>query len=160
MYGEPKPIPPKRVRAYSNRIEAANKGEVLCSSSDPNQPKDLVFEGAFNEGMKPNLITSHVVNDPGMHLVCLDIDMPAELIPSKTPGHFHLYIEHRMEWDKYVVLLRALADAGIIEKGYAEASINKGCTALRIPPYEEEFRRLKELKKLEQAKADDPTEIF
>lgn len=144
-----------RVKAYSARVEAANGGFAICSSSDPNQPKDLVFEGAFNEGMEANLVTSHAANDPGMHLVCLDIDMPAELLPSKTPGHFHLYIEHKMPWEKYVTLLRALAEAGIIEEGYANASIAKGCTALRLPRYEVEFEMLKQKYGL----PSDPTSV-
>ena len=47
-----------------------------------------------------HVITSH---DPttGMHRPILDIDLPAALIPSSTPGHYHLYIDKPMEWDRY-----------------------------------------------------------
>ncbi len=134
----------ERVKAYSQRVAMPNPDQKRGNYEDPNIDKDLVFEGAFNKGMEPNLVTSHAVNDPGMHLVALDIDMPAELLPSKTPGHFHLYIDHKMPWEKYVTLLRALAEAGIIEEGYANASIAKGCTALRLPRYDVEFERIKQ----------------
>ena len=71
----------------------------------------------------------------GMHRIVLDIDMDAALIPSTTPGHHHLIIDKVLPWDEYEKLLNALADAGIIQKGYAGASIAKGYTAIR-PPWE------------------------
>jgi hypothetical protein len=58
----------------------------------------------------------------GWHMPALDIDFPAALIPSSTYGHFHLYLNKRMPWWKYKRLLRALAQAGIIEWGYYRLS--------------------------------------
>lgn len=69
----------------------------------------------------------------GWHTVMLDIDHPTRLVPSTTPGHWHLYIDVAMPWWRYRKLLRALAMAGIIETGYARASIQRGFTSLRLP---------------------------
>lgn len=68
-----------------------------------------------------------------MHRPVLDIDFPAALVRSSTPGHSHLYLDLLMAWPKYLALLEALADAGIIEKGYLEASRQRGYSAARLP---------------------------
>ena len=84
------------------------------------------------------VITSRVEfpeNSPelNMHRPILDIDFPAQLIPSSTEGHFHLYLDKPMPWSTYKKLLRALAEAGIIEGGYARASEARKYTAVRLP---------------------------
>lgn len=76
-----------------------------------------------------NIITSEI--SPGLHAPVLDIDFAARLIPSSTPGHFHLYLDKAMTWDKYRKLLVALAEAGIIEQGWAGASITNGYSSIR-----------------------------
>lgn len=80
-----------------------------------------------------NVMTSKLRLKKDKHKVVLDIDLPAQLLPSSTPGHFHLLIDHEVPWDKYVNLLNALAEAGVIEEGYAGASIARGWTAVRLP---------------------------
>lgn len=67
------------------------------------------------------------------HRPVLDIDFPAKLVPSSTPGKFHLYLDKPMTWPVYEKLLTALADAGIIEPGYANASIDRMATFVRLP---------------------------
>lgn len=67
------------------------------------------------------------------HRPVLDLDFPARLVPSTTDGHYHLYLDKPMTWTVYVNLLRALAEAGIIERGYANASIQRGYSAVRTP---------------------------
>jgi hypothetical protein len=68
------------------------------------------------------------------HSPALDIDFAARLVPSSTPGHFHLYLDGlSMDWPTYARLLNALADAGVIERGYADASLRRGASFLRLP---------------------------
>lgn len=67
------------------------------------------------------------------HRPVLDLDMNAALIPSATPGHFHLYIDKLIPWRKYEQLLIALSDCGIIEPGYMQASIDRGYSSARLP---------------------------
>lgn len=69
----------------------------------------------------------------GFHKPVLDIDFPAALLPSSTTGHYHLYLDKEVPWDDYVELLTSLAKCGIIEQGYADVSIERGHTAVRLP---------------------------
>lgn len=81
-----------------------------------------------------NIFTSEVQYTGGTtHKLAIDLDLPAKLIPSSTEGHFHLIIDKAMPWEKYVNVLEALADAGIIEPGYCRASIARGFSSLRLP---------------------------
>lgn len=69
----------------------------------------------------------------GLHDLLIDVDLEAILVPSSTSGHFHLYAQLGCAWEDYVDFLRAAARIGLIEKGYAEASIARGATSLRLP---------------------------
>jgi hypothetical protein len=91
---------------------------------------------------KANTISSEVtgfVDFPGLpyvegrHTIMLDIDVPAILVPSTTKGHSHLYIDRHITWEQYEELLHALAKVGIIELGFAEVSIARKATFLRLP---------------------------
>lgn len=86
-----------------------------------------------------NVITSEVAATrdfpPHMqaHRLVIDLDVPAVLVPSSTPGHSHLYIDAPMNWAQYRKVLRALSEAGIVESGYVGASEARGYTAVRLP---------------------------
>lgn len=79
-----------------------------------------------------NLVSSATGNGD-WHLPVLDIDVPHRLVPSSTEGHSHLYFDVPVKWEDYVTLLEALANAGIVERGYVEASKAKGATMVRKP---------------------------
>lgn len=80
-----------------------------------------------------NLTGSSLRDLPGYHAPVLDIDFEAQLLPSKTPGHYHLYLDRPMQWSAYRKLLEALRDAQIIEEGYADASIHDKESFARVP---------------------------
>lgn len=82
-----------------------------------------------------NLISSEIADGEyaGQHTVAIDLDVPARLVPSSTPGHSHLYIDVPMTWDRYVAVLDALADAGVVQHGYVKASEIRKFTTLRLP---------------------------
>lgn len=68
------------------------------------------------------------------HVIVLDIDYPAHLVPSSTPGHSHLYVEiPPVSSARYFEFLRACADVGLISDGYAEASKRRGHSDVRLP---------------------------
>lgn len=69
----------------------------------------------------------------GLHAPVLDIDMPAFLVPSSTPGHSHLYIDRAMTWRQYKRLLKTMASVGVLEKGYVKASLARGHSDVRVP---------------------------
>lgn len=62
----------------------------------------------------------------------LDLDFPAELIASSTPGHYHLYLDKPISHAKWEALMVALAEAGIIEPGYANSSRSRGYNMVRL----------------------------
>lgn len=82
-----------------------------------------------------NLITSKSEDFPWgeYHRPILDIDFEAELVPSSTPGHYHLYLDKLMTWDVYLELLEALAKAGVIQWGFYDGAKLRGATSARLP---------------------------
>lgn len=80
-----------------------------------------------------NVSTSIREDAEDCHALLLDLDVPAWLVPSSTEGHSHLYVDVKIPTAKYYVLLDALADAGVIQQGYANSSKHRGGTALRLP---------------------------
>lgn len=83
-----------------------------------------------------NIVTSEVADSGcygGLHRPVLDIDFPCKLIPSSTPGHFHLYMDRELSWHQYKKLLTVLAEVGLIESGYLRASLERCYTAVRLP---------------------------
>ena len=80
-----------------------------------------------------NVSTSIREGADDTHALLLDLDIPAWLVPSSTKGHSHLYVDTKIPTATYFALLDALADADVIQRGYAEASKRRGGTALRLP---------------------------
>jgi hypothetical protein len=77
-----------------------------------------------------NLVSS--LCDDGLHRPALDLDLSAQLVPSSTEGHFHLYIDSPgLTWPAYRRLLEALCEAGIIDDGYLAACIMRQQSLLR-----------------------------
>lgn len=63
----------------------------------------------------------------------LPIDATLTLVPSTSPGHFHLYIEKELRWDDYLRLLKAFVKAGLVEKAYCRSAARRGMTMLVKP---------------------------
>lgn len=80
-----------------------------------------------------NLITSRVEGSVTRHKPVIDLDLPARLVPSSTPGHYHLYIDAEVSWEAYARLLKAFVEAGLVEKGYLGASLSRGFSSVRPP---------------------------
>lgn len=67
------------------------------------------------------------------HRPVLDLDFDAHLAPSTSADHHHLYLDKVLTWSDYVKLLNVLAEVGLIEPGYRDASIAREFTAVRLP---------------------------
>lgn len=78
-----------------------------------------------------NVVSSLLTN--GMHAPAIDLDVPVILLPSSTPGHFHLYIDHELDWADYQRLLGVLHDVGLVEDGFWRSALRRGTTLLRLP---------------------------
>lgn len=80
-----------------------------------------------------NIVTSESASERHAHCPVIDLDFPCVLVGSSTPGHFHLYMERRISWRAYRKVLKAMSDAGLVERGYYRASLARGFTAARLP---------------------------
>lgn len=138
LFLEP-PLEGQVLRVFAT--EEAKKASGESSGSYDNVAPENIVEGEID---KADLITSEVKypelkewykkpEEVKVHKPVLDIDFDAKLIPSTTEGHFHLYLDKEIPWNKYVKLLSVLAEVGIIEEGFAKASINRGYSAVRLP---------------------------
>lgn len=76
--------------------------------------------------------------EPPMHAPVIDLDFPCSLVESSTPGHFHLYLDRPVSWERYAALLKALRWAGLIEEGFYRLSIARGATFVRKPGVKKE----------------------
>lgn len=95
-----------------------------CPENDNRQPCSKA---------EANLISSEgtLFEEDEFHYPVIDLDIPCRLIPSSTPGHFHLYIDHPVPQDKYLAMIQAMADAGVVQQFYAEAAKLRGATFVR-----------------------------
>jgi hypothetical protein len=122
-----------------NRLFYHTKPEVLDSTdSAGGEGKSKSWEEALKTALEPitaqtppNLFGS--LCSDGKHRLAIDIDLPAQLWETSTPGHFHLIVDYPTDWEPYLKFLEAAAEYGLIQKGYLEASKVRGQTNLRLP---------------------------
>jgi hypothetical protein len=84
-------------------------------------------------GPMAQVFSSEVDGGKKMHTVAIDVDHHVAVRESSTPGHHHLFIDVEMSWREYRRLLRVLAEVGIIERGYYQASLWRKATHVRLP---------------------------
>lgn len=89
------------------------------------------------------------------HLPCIDFDgVPMRLVPSRTEGGFHLYIDKEITGAQYDALLHGLARSGLIERGIYDAYQERGFTMVRtIGTFEPHSRTIAEKRKEQKALA-------
>lgn len=117
----------------ARRLESGNAEFGKGSSGDVEFGKNPITKAPLTDA---NVVTSRVKrfdDEEPNHQVVLDIDMDAALIPSSTPGHYHLMIDKMLPWEDYHYLLKALASVGIIQKGYYESSKIRKASVIRTP---------------------------
>lgn len=132
------------LRAYKGMIfrgdpdsSDADPFRLASSTSNPNSHQDQVRESHRGTEVadlsEAQVLTSESLANPFLHKVLLDIDVPAMLIPSTTPGHSHLLIDVQVPWEKYVDMMDAMAEAGVLEVGFVKAARARGFSTLRMP---------------------------
>jgi hypothetical protein len=55
------------------------------------------------------------------------------VVPTSTPGHHHLYVDAPVTLAELLALMNRLVVVNVIERGYADASANRGAAHLRLP---------------------------
>jgi hypothetical protein len=127
---------------YSKHLEKEDKRTnnrrtpSLFDKSDLKVRTDYVSDAIEAEESGANLVSSELqildqFGGGARHAVAIDIDRPCLLIQSRTPGHYHLYIDTSIPWSKYLNLLEAMAQCQIIEHGYLSAAKTAKATFLR-----------------------------
>ncbi len=128
----------KGLRLYKVNTWGADSGN-MADGTDRERTTNIreadVLSSLVDSTDSNNVIDINDWNRPvRMHKLVIDIDHETTLIDSSTPGHHHLIVNHEIPEHKYFNLISALADAGIIEQGYATVSIDlRKETQVRLP---------------------------
>lgn len=139
----------KRTYWYSSDVDQGQSIQARGEGTPSTEAYDILEdreEVPFAEAnlvssmCKPATIVGDVVLDDAIHKPALDLDIDAQLVPRRTPGHHHLYINKELSWTQYSKLLDVLAECGIIEENYASVSKARGMTFLRKGPLKGEPR--------------------
>jgi len=132
-------------------------GHAFSRIEDLSQDSEgsLIYANEQAEPTEANLVTSRALDQeaggPGptwgrqVHRPLLDIDFEAALIPSSTPGHYHLYLDKPMSRQEYVELLKTLQRVGILQRGFVDSAIGSELgTTLRVPWAEKAVQEIKQ----------------
>lgn len=77
------------------------------------------------------LVSSKLPN--GNHMPVIDLDLPCTLVPSSTPGHFHLYVNQEMSFGQFLNMLQMMTDAGVVQPGFNRFTRERGQAFVRYP---------------------------
>lgn len=97
------------------------------------QPSDPVLAPPEEANLVGSAAGGMPESATALHLPTIDLDVPAYLIESSTPGHTHLYIDVSMTTKEYFLLLDVLADVRVVERKYVEWSKARGQSFVRRP---------------------------
>ena len=87
-----------------------------------------------NEADPNGTIFGSLLPDGKHHIPIFDLDMDCRLVPSRTPGHFHLYVNKPLTRVEYAGLLVGLQQAGLVQEGWARRiHTDDKQTYLRLP---------------------------
>lgn len=93
--------------------------------------------------IEADVVSSEVAGTYDQHIIVVDIDHPAHLVESTTPGHHHLYVEiPPVSTEAYFRWLDASAEIGLIEPGYVSAFKARGFSCVRLPWVSKTFGNL------------------
>jgi len=114
------PNPPHLGRSWVT-LEHRDTGTPPVVAEEYNQYGERVGGEASSEW--DSAMVSSRRND-GQHVPVIDLDHDLfRLIPSGTPGHFHLYINKVMSWEQFKAILDALLAADLIEQEWYAAVV-------------------------------------
>jgi hypothetical protein len=117
-----------------------------CDTESPDLSRRTVLVPSAPE--QATLVSSN--RGDYMHLPALDLDWNADdrvgnplvtygiqgdylLVPSSTPGHWHLFVDQSLTWREYSGLLDQLRKTGFITEGYAWLCTHMRQSMVRVP---------------------------
>lgn len=110
----------------ADRFVAANLNDAHVTSSLLREQPGIVAVGNDPWGF---------VDVGPRHQIVVDVDFPAHLVESSTPGHHHLYVEipGGIPQSAYFDWLKASEKIGLLEPGYVSAALSRGHSDVRLP---------------------------
>jgi hypothetical protein len=116
----------ERVRYQHDKLDLV-PGSVYADGVDK-----FDEEGNFRKNSNGNLVSSLITHDTHWPVIDFDgIDM--KLVPSRTVGGYHLYIDAPISSYQYRKLLVALVSCNLVEEGILTAFDSRGFTTVRHP---------------------------
>lgn len=110
--------------------------KFLEPGEEPPAPDDWLWNDSTGEDVvwtrrEPNCVTSWCP-ETKQHRLVLDLDFECRLIPSSSPGCYHLYLDG-LDLDGFSagVLVKQLAVAGVLEDGFAKNMQRDGKLCVR-----------------------------
>lgn len=103
---------------------------------DLDDPWDWAADRQLVEPGEGNAFSSRVITVGGeeLHMPLLDIDgVEMKVVPSSTPGNYHLYIDKLLTWSDYVRLMDMLVELGIVDPKFVHMSKMRGMSFVRKP---------------------------
>lgn len=92
-----------------------------------------VTDWATADMLSSETVFSSKKGKKALHRPVFDIDFEAQLIPSTTEDHFHLYFQKAVRWRAYKRVLKAMYKAGLIERGWYKLSVKRGMATMWLP---------------------------
>lgn len=109
---------------YGEKLDITDEGLVVFVSEQyVDAPREEDPTGTLLGSLLPD----------GMHLPIFDLDFDCRLVPSRTEGHFHLYINKPLTQLQYKEILIALSRAGIVQEAWVRRLYTHMRTFLRLP---------------------------
>ena len=117
---EPQGSDPVRTYFYGADIDVPFQGQQFDRSERRRVPE-----------AEANLVSS--LCESGRHAPTIDLDLPARLVESSTPGHHHLYVDVELSWPRYLILLLGFTLSGLMGPSYFTHSLRRRMTMVRKP---------------------------
>ena len=102
------------------------------------RPWDAVHAALADAGLvSPNfyeaVINAHVGGPFDPSFPCVTYNVPVRTIPSSNPYKHHFYIDAEISWEKYVPIIVAMRELILLERNFANFSIEREMTMLLKP---------------------------
>lgn len=128
-----------RLRFHHPNITASGYVNEDAAGYQAERNTDDDEDGPVNDLLEPtrerpaNLVSSRRLD--GSHSPAIDVDTEVVAVPSRTPGHWHLYMPNvRLSTEQYFRLLEVMTECGIVEQAYLDHARERGQTLLRLAP--------------------------
>lgn len=135
----------RRIQALKGVKVLAGGDEQVDTTSTESTEENLVVDGrpvthdllkeiytGTSSSLRETILKEGVTEGrPMTNPWAIPLHVEADLIPSTS--NKHLYLATEMPWETYLMVLKALAKANVIERGYLVASKERQATHLRLP---------------------------